>query len=253
MTRCINSIFLLVSAMLVAASMATASDPFPARPWIQKGDAWVFETELPVGDVRHLVPAEFDIVETKAGSGLTKGAVYIVQYVAPSTVIYSEAIFICALVSYKISESAMKANWIGSIYVDNVVAQQAGIHVWGMPKHIGVFDWSKDGNNAGVRITTPAGLLVGAFNYTRNFVPIPFMHQDVKSFSVDNATKRVLLSQTEQKYTIHFVTKVDALVPATSPLGGWMAMPAGGGGNVKMGAKVELSAGTFNMSAPIEV
>ena len=76
------------SVALLAACLAcfATGSPLPARPWVQHGDAFVFEMVLAVADVRSLVPKEFDIVETKPGSGLTKGAAYVARYGAGSAV-----------------------------------------------------------------------------------------------------------------------------------------------------------------------
>ena len=230
--------------------------PYPARPWIQYGDGWVFQTEIDVSAARTIVPASFDIIETKRGSGKTNGAVYLVQYTAESTVVYSEAIFVCAEVSYK---GAHTGNWVGNIWVDNEAALQAGREVWKLQKEMATFEWSAStapapaseaATAAGehiqrVTITTPASDVVGSFNFTRSLIPIPWQHQVVKTFSLDNATGTVLLSQTAQKYTIHMLPNVDVLIPPTSPLSSWMPM-----GGFKIGAKVELKGGMYNMTNP---
>jgi hypothetical protein len=226
------------------------------------------------------VPKEFDIVETKPGSGLTKGAAYVARYGAGSAVQYSEAIFICAEVKYE----ATTANWVGGIFVDSTVAQEAGRQVWGLPKQMAQFEWSQpsaspaphngDGFFPGkkivsVRITTAAnssstgiaaagaagGDLIGAFNYTVPIIPIPFMSQTVATLSLNNsgAGPGVLLSHTHQSYTLKLLGDVEAVVPDSSPIGAWMPMKAGGGGPTKMGAKIEMSDGVFNMTDPVAI
>ena len=111
----------------------TAQQPkaasYPDRPWIQKGSAYVFETEIPAATARAMVPSFFDIVASKDGT--TKGAAYIAQYTKDSTVQYSEAIFLCATVSYNVSGGGkpLQGSWVGNIYVDSEAARDAGREV----------------------------------------------------------------------------------------------------------------------------
>ena len=165
-----------------AAELEALSYPIP--PWIQRGNAWVFETEVPVHAAQQMVPSQFNITATS--DGVTKGAVYIAKYSEKSTVAYSEAIFICAAVTYK----GQKGNWIGNIFVDSTAAQQAGREVWGMPKQMAKFEWSSTkvgpfglGHVEQVKITA-AGALIGYFNFTDTSIPIPFMHQITETFSL---------------------------------------------------------------------
>ena len=98
---------------------------------------------VPIPAARAFVPAAYDIVETKPGSGMTQGSIYVARYDNTSTVAYSELIFLCATVRVP---TGQKGNWVAAIYVDSEAAKDAGNDVWAMHKKLGVFEWDRDTN-----------------------------------------------------------------------------------------------------------
>ena len=122
-------ILLVISCLFVnmvpSYSAQVTTESFPSPPWVQKGNAYVQVFDVPLSVAKECVPSDFNIVETKEGSGLTEGSLYIAKYNNQSTIEYSELIFICATVQYE----GKKGNWVHAIYVDNEMAKDAGICV----------------------------------------------------------------------------------------------------------------------------
>ena len=113
-------ILLVISCLFVnmipSYSAQVTKESFPSPPWVQKGNAYVQVFDVPLSVAKKCVPSDFNIVETKEGSGLTEGSLYIAKYNNQSTIEYSELIFICATVQYE----GKKGNWVHAIYVDTV-------------------------------------------------------------------------------------------------------------------------------------
>ena len=137
-------ILLVISCLFVnmvpSYSAQVTTESFPSPPWVQKGNAYVQVFDVPLSVAKECVPSDFNIVETKEGSGLTEGSLYIAKYNNQSTIEYSELIFICATVQYE----GKKGNWVHAIYVDNDMAKDAGINVWGLPKKRATFEWDRN-------------------------------------------------------------------------------------------------------------
>ena len=169
-------------------------------PWLQRGNAYVQVFDIPADVARQYVPAEFDIVASK--DGFTEGSLYIANYNNQSTLEYNELIFICAQVQYQ----GNKGGWIHSIYVDNEKAQEAGINVWGLPKKMATFSYDRNTDpnmqHIVVKDKSSATLVVDA-SFEDKAMKIPFMHQTVASFGVDQHDPSVLYhSETKQKYGV---------------------------------------------------
>jgi beta,beta-carotene 9',10'-dioxygenase len=216
----------------------------PTLPWIQRGNAYVQVYEVPLALANQCVPSEFKVVETKAGSGVTSGSLYIVKYDNRSSIEYSELIFICATVEYQ----GQKGNWVSSIYVDNKIAQQAGIDVWGLPKKLATFEWDRPSSGVEHVVVTgqAAGVKVLEASFHDRSITIPFMHQTIHTFGL-LAKGTILLSDTEQKYGVKMFLKNNVYnVSSQSPLHKYMAGSKGT-------TKVEMSDGWFNMSVPRKI
>ena len=230
---------------LVGGTPLFPDDPVsPPIPWVQHGNAFVQEYDIPLALANDCVPAEFKVVETKAGSGVTTGSLYIAKYDNRSSIAYSELIFICATVEYQ----GQKGNWVSSIYVDNEIAQKAGIDVWGLPKQLATFQWTENPSSGIERVVvmdkkTPEMTVLDGSFHDRS-ATIPFMHQTVHTFSLVNQTT-ILLSDTVQKYGVKpFMKKNNVYNESSeSPLHKYMT-------ESKATVAVEMANGLFNMTAP---
>ena len=215
----------------------------PALPWIQRGNAFAQGYKVPLALAKQCVPSEFKVVETLPGSGFTSGALYIAKYDNRSSIAYSELIFQCATVEYR----GHKASWIAAIFVDNVIAQQAGIEVWGLPKKLATFQWGQDPSSGmeHVVVTDQHGVTVLDASFRDRSPTIPAMQQTVHTFGIVNQST-VLLSDTKQKYGVKPILRNNVYnVSSQSPLHEYMA------GSKATAEKVEMSDGLFNMTAPI--
>lgn len=217
----------------------------PALPWIQRGNAFVQGYKVPVALAKQCVPSEFKVVETLPGSGFTAGALYIAKYDNRSSVEYSELILQCATVEYQ----GHKGIWIGAIYVDNVIAQQMGIEVWGLPKKLATFQWGQEPSSGmeHVVITDPHGVMVLDALFHDRSPTIPPIHHTIHTFGIVNQTT-ILLSDTQQKYGVKPILRDNVYnVSSQSPLYKYIT-------EAKATAeKVEMSDGLFNMTAPREL
>ena len=208
---------------------------------------------MPIPAARAFVPAAYDIVETKPGSGMTQGSIYVARYDNTSTVAYSELIFLCATVRVP---TGQKGNWVAAIYVDSEAAKDAGNDVWAMHKKLGVFEWDRDTNPNLQHVTitdAQSGGVVGEFSFNDKAVTIPWMHQTVETFSqrasnAPNAHGRaqVLLSSTAQKYGVKLLKQTVINIPPASPFYPFYK-------GATMGNKVEMHGLVANMSAPAEL
>ena len=243
---------LIFAEDLVGGTHPFSDEPVsPTIPWIQYGNAFVQEYQIPLALAKQCVPSEFKVVETRAGSGVTIGSLYIAKYDNRSSVEYSELIFICATVEYK----GQKGKWVSSIYVDNKIAQKAGIEVWGLPKQLATFQWTQSPSSGVERVVVtdqqaPDITVLDASFHDRSPI-IPSMHQTVRTFSVINQstlTSTILLSDTEQKYGVKPLEKKSNVynVSSQSPLHDYMT-------ESKESFSVEMSDGLFNMTAPRKI
>ena len=194
---------------------------------------------------------EFGIVETKKGSGVTSGSLYVVQYQNTSTVDYSEFIFIPATVTYR----GKQGSWVSNIFVDNAAAQQAGRELWGLNKTLGTFAWDRDTdpNMQHVKLTDAAsgGLVFdGSFN-DHVLITIPGQKQTEASFGVGATagvaaglpSNTIVFSQTQQKYGVKLMKTAYYNVPPSSPLHDVFS-------TATLKTKVAMANGLFNMTAP---
>ena len=200
--------------------------------------------DVPADVARQCVPAEFDIVTSK--DGFTEGSLYIANYNNQSTLEYNELIFICAQVQYQ----GNQGGWIHSIYVDNDKAQEAGINVWGLPKKMATFSYDRntDPNMQHIVVKDKSsGTLVVDASFEDKAMKIPFMHQTVASFGVDQRDPNVLYhSETKQKYGVKVLKEAILNIPSTSPLYSVT--------NASVAkTKVEMANGLFNMTAPTSI
>jgi beta,beta-carotene 9',10'-dioxygenase len=187
----------------IFATLAEAKAPSP--PWVQHGVAYVQVLDVPIEVARAHVPPEFQIVPTKNNPNVTQGSIYVAKYDNTSSVEYSELIFICATVS----RNGVQANWVNSIYVDNEDARQAGINVWHLPKYMVTFEWNRptDPNEQHIKVSSSTGSVLAEFTFNDKALTIPFQSQTVATFSVDNATSDVYLSNTKQKYGVRLLSE----------------------------------------------
>ena len=228
-------------ALLVLCVFECTLSLSPPLPWAQHGDAYVQVFDVPLSLAKECIPENFDVVETKPESGVTQGSLYIAKYDNRSAVEYNELIFICATVEYE----GHRGNWVSSIFVDNKIAQEAGINVWGLPKKLATFEWdratSPNIQHVVVKDASTGSLVIDAA-FDDKAVKIPFMHQTIQTFGRKSA-ENVLVSETEQKYGVKMLGDVILNVPSSSPL-----FSVIDGSQRK--AKVEMVDGLFNMTAP---
>jgi carotenoid cleavage dioxygenase-like enzyme len=247
-------ILLVISCLFVnmipSYSAQVTKESFPSPPWVQKGNAYVQVFDVPLSVAKKCVPSDFNIVETKEGSGLTEGSLYIAKYNNQSTIEYSELIFICATVQYE----GKKGNWVHAIYVDNEMAKDAGINVWGLPKKMATFEWDRNTSpelqHVVVKDATnneEAAVIIDA-TFNDNAIKIPLMHQIINTYGISvKDTKTLLYSATEQKYGVKLLKEAILNVPSTSPLS--MLKNS----DTVLKTKVEMVDGLFNMTAPTSI
>ncbi len=241
---CSTTFFSHVESSTVDATV----DAFPPPPWVQKGNAYVQVFDVPLSVARGCVPSDFTLVETKEGSGYTEGSLYIAKYNNKSTVEYSELIFICAQVAYQ----GKKGNWVHSIYVDNEMAKDAGINVWGLPKKLATFEWDRNTSpnlqHVAIKDAGNTSKLIIDATFNDNAIKIPLMHQIINTYGIKvNDPHTLLYSATEQKYGVKMLKDAILNVPSSSPLS-LIKHP-----DTVLKTKVEMADGFFNMTAPTSV
>jgi len=226
---------------IIALSLLALCAAFPAVPWNQKGHAFVQELEIDVEVARKVVPQKFAIVETKPGSGITMGSLYLAHYTNSSTVEYNEMFFIIATVRYTVGGAT--GSWIANCFVDSKDAQEAGIGVWGIPKQLAQFSWSTQGELSDIKVTQN-GATVIAVNFTDVRIKIPMPSATQKSFGIFS-NGQVLASSTKQTYSVGLIKQASVRVPSSSPLASMWPTDSS-----RLTTKVTMGSGTFDMTPP---
>lgn len=72
-----------LSTAETADAHTSAEDGYPAAPWAEVGNGFIHTFEVPVEVARPMIPDIFEIVETKPGSGVTQGSIYLAKYEKP--------------------------------------------------------------------------------------------------------------------------------------------------------------------------
>ena len=232
--------YLLLALFSMFATATHAAAPPP--PWTQHGTAYVQVLEVPIEVARAQVPSEFQIVPLPKNPNATQGSIYVATYDNTSSVAYSELIFIVATVT----RNGIEGNWVNSIYVDNVDAQQAGIDVWHLPKYMATFEWNRptDPNAQHIKVSTPNGdSVLAEFTFNDKAFTIPFQSQTVGTFSVDNATADVYISKTKQTYGVR-------LLPEAIVNIGKDCLFADAFSKANPTTKVAMEKATFDMTLP---
>jgi acetoacetate decarboxylase len=115
---------------------------YPSAPWTLQGYAIQTLQLIDILQVRPGIPPEFEIVSVLPGK--TIGGVYLSKYSSGSTLEYSELIIAPGIVNY----SGKIGGWISHIYVDNSDSVAGGREIWGLPKELAEFTWSKASPNS---------------------------------------------------------------------------------------------------------
>ncbi|WP_017656047.1 acetoacetate decarboxylase family protein [Fortiea contorta] len=118
--------------------------PYPKTPWTLIGLAIQTLHLIDIDRVRHLIPAELNIIALWPGK--TLASVYLSNYQSGSVLEYSELIVAPAVVSYQ----GKIGGWISHIYVDNPDSVAGGREIWGLPKELADFAW-ENGKHVTVR------------------------------------------------------------------------------------------------------
>jgi hypothetical protein len=115
---------------------------YPSAPWTLQGYAIQTLQLTDVERVRPFIPPEFEIVSVLPGK--TLGGVYLSYYGSDSVLQYSELIIAAGIVRY----GNKLGGWISHIYVDNPNSVAGGREIWGLPKELANFTWTKESRNA---------------------------------------------------------------------------------------------------------
>jgi hypothetical protein len=111
--------------------------PYPSPPWHLHGDAIQTLHWLDIDRVRPTIPASLGIVSLLPGK--TLGSVYAARYGQGSSLEYNELIVVSGLVH----QAGRWGAWISHIYVDHPDSVQGGREIWGLPKELAQFTWTK--------------------------------------------------------------------------------------------------------------
>jgi acetoacetate decarboxylase len=111
---------------------------YPAPPWNLQGYALQTLHLISVENARPLIPLELEIVSVLPEK--TLGGVYLSAYKSGSLLKYNELIVVPAFVRFQNKIGA----WISHIYVDNEMSVAGGREIWGLPKEMAKFIWTKD-------------------------------------------------------------------------------------------------------------
>jgi len=111
---------------------------YPSAPWRLYGESVQVIRLVPTRVARALVPKTMRVVPVLPGK--TIGVLYCARYGVGSTLSYHEMIVAPAL-TYARGRIGW---WISHIYVDDVAAQEGGRAIWGLPKELASFQWSRE-------------------------------------------------------------------------------------------------------------
>ena len=175
---------------------------YPQPPWTLKGDAFVTLQLLDIARVRHLIPAELNIVSVLPGK--TIGGVYLSKYSSGSVLEYSELIIIAGFLSYK----GKFGGWVSHIYVDNPDSVAGGREVWGLPKELAQFSWE-----ASSVTVSQSGNLLCKFNYQRQSFGLP-LKLGAAAFSCKESNLLIFPAFVEAKFGL---VSSSLEIPTTSP------------------------------------
>ena len=118
---------------------------YPQAPWTLKGFAYQTLHLVETVKASSYVPLGVEIVSVLPGK--TLGGVYLSQYHAGSTLLYSELIVIAAIVR----RGGKLGTWISHIYVDHPDSVAGGREIWKLPKEMAEFDWQDNGRGVLVK------------------------------------------------------------------------------------------------------
>jgi hypothetical protein len=111
---------------------------YPPAPWRLYGESVQVIRLVPTRVARALVPKTMRVVPVLPGK--TIGVLYCARYGVGSTLSYHEMIVAPAL-AYARGRAGW---WISHIYVDDRAAQAGGRVIWGLPKELASFQWSRE-------------------------------------------------------------------------------------------------------------
>lgn len=115
---------------------------YPSAPWTLQGYAIQTLQLTDVERIRSFIPPEFEIISVLPGKTLS--GVYLSSYGSNSVLQYSELIIAAGIVRY----GSKIGGWISHIYVDNPISMVGGREIWGLPKELANFTWTKASDNA---------------------------------------------------------------------------------------------------------
>lgn len=161
---------------------------YPQAPWTLQGNAISSLHINDVDRVRHLIPAELDIISI---GGKTVSGVYLSYYGTGSVLEYSELIVIPAVVGYR----GKIGGWVSHIYVDNADSVAGGREIWGLGKQLAEFNWEK-----GERVTVRQGnQMLCSLNYGKHSLAWP-QYLGGNSFSTKNADLLLFVAQLNARF-----------------------------------------------------
>jgi hypothetical protein len=180
---------------------------YPAAPWMLAGRAVISLQLMDVKKVRPLLPQELEIIPILPGK--TIGGIYISTYGEGSVLNYSELIVFSSLTRYGDRIGA----WITHIYVDNFQSIAGGTNIWGLPKQMARFNWTK-GDRPQITVYQGEQLLC-CLSYGWQSPGIPFSIPPFFNFS--RLESELVWFSAHAKATSHLLLGTDLQIPSASP------------------------------------
>ncbi|GAB4227855.1 MAG: acetoacetate decarboxylase family protein [Elainellaceae cyanobacterium] len=123
--------------MTVTNSEISDTQLHPAAPWTLQGQAIVSLHAVDVNRVRPFLPPGLEAVQILPGKML--GGIYVSTYGDGSVLKYNELIAFCG----PIRCGDRLGSWVTHIYVDDPTSVAGGRNIWGLPKQMADFQWTK--------------------------------------------------------------------------------------------------------------
>lgn len=139
---------------------------YPPAPWTLRGEATIVAAPVRVAAMRrHRLPPGVAVV---GAAGWTAGGVVLARYDETATLPYHELIVFSGLGR----RGRTFAFVVSHIYVDSPASLEGGREIWGLPKELASFDWSR---RAVVVEQDGRRLLAARLRFGRAAAPIPLL------------------------------------------------------------------------------
>lgn len=180
---------------------------YPPAPWTIQGNGFLNLHLLDISRVRSLIPPAFQVVPVLPGK--TVGGVYVAYYDGThSTMEYNELIIVSGLVAH----GGKLGAWISHIYVDNPNSVAGGREIWGLPKELAEFEWTRD-RSPGVQVRQGDRVLC-SLRYTWQSPGLPLPPLTAPVFSQLN--DQLLLFTAQGQFNLQLIG-AELQIPAASP------------------------------------